>query len=82
MVVPRTGGYYGRLFKTEQGINQGYPVDPIILNIVVDTVLQVTLMEVCDPQESQHGIGWAVGEHRIVFYAKYGRIAGRNSIWV
>ena len=27
-------------------------------------------------------MGWAVGEHKIVFYADNGRIKGRNHIWV
>ena len=39
-------------------------------------------MEVCGPQEAQHGLGWAAVEHNIVLYADDGHIAGRNPIWV
>ena len=29
--------------------------------IVVDTVVRDMLLEVCGPQEAQHGLGWATG---------------------
>ena len=47
-----------------------------------DAVVRAVLMEVCGPQEAQHGIGWALGEHSIVFYAYYGCISGRSPNWV
>ena len=37
---------------------------------------------VCVPQEAGYGMGWAVGEHNLVLYVYYGRIAGRYHIWV
>ena len=66
-VVPRAGGYYGQPFKTERGVTQGGPVSSTIFNILVNAVVQATLVEVCGPQEDQHGLRWASGEHGIVF---------------
>ena len=54
----------------------------MIFNIVVDPVVMAALLEVCGPQEDQHGIGWAAGEHNICFNADYGRIVRLNPIWV
>ena len=40
------------------------------------------MLEVCGPQEAHHGLGWAAGEHIIVFYAYDGRIGVRKPIRV
>ena len=63
-------------------MTQGDLLSPTIFNILVDEVVRAALMEVCGTQESQHGFGWAVGEHNICFYADDRRIEGRNPIWV
>ena len=54
----------------------------MIFNILVYIVARVVLMEFYGPQEEHHRLGWAVGEHNIVFYADNGHIAGRNAIWI
>ena len=36
----------------------------------------------CGHQEAHNGLGWETGEQGKVFYADYGRIEGRNPIWV
>ena len=51
-------------------------------NIVVDAVVWAVLDAVCGPQDPQHDLGWAAGERNLIFYAKYGRIAGRYHEWV
>ena len=56
----------------ERGVTQGDPVSPTVFNIVVDTVVRVVLLEVCRPQEAKHMLGWASGEHKIVFYVDDG----------
>ena len=61
---------------------QGDPVSPTIFNILVDAVVRAALLDVYEPQEAKHGFGWAVGKHKICFYAYDGRIAGLNPIWV
>ena len=63
-------------------VTQGDPASPIIFNIVVDAVVRAVLEEVCIPQESQHGMGWEVGESNLVFYADDGRISGWDHEWV
>ena len=49
---------------------------------MVDAVVRANLQDICGPQEAQHGFGWSTGEHNICFYADYGRIVGRDPIWV
>ena len=46
-MVDHVGGYYGNHFKGYRGMNQGDPLYPNILNVVVDTVVQhwVSLVE-------------------------------------
>ena len=45
-------------------------------------MVRAVLLEVCGPQEAQHGLGWTVGEHNIVLYVDDGHIVGRNPIWI
>ena len=78
----KTGKLYWRPFSTGRVVTQGDPVSPAIFNILVDAVVRASLLEVCGPQEAQHGFRWAVGELNISFYAGDGRIAERNPIWV
>ena len=54
----------------------------MIFNIVVDVVVLAVLEEVCSPQEAHHGMGWAVGERNLVFYADDRSIVGRYHKWV
>ena len=81
-MVPKEGRFYGKPSRTERGVTQGGPVSPTIFNIVVDAVVSAVLLEVCGLHESQHGLGWAAGEHNIVLYAEDSHIVGRNPIWV
>ena len=81
-IAARDGGCYGRPFNTYKGVILGYSVSPTIFNIVVNVVLQATLIEVYGPQEAQCGLVWAVGYQDILFYDDNGRIVGRNPIWV
>ena len=81
-VVPKARNLYGHYFSTGLGVTQGYPVSLTIFNIVVDVVVRAALLEVCRPQEDQHGFIWAAGEHNICFYADDGQIVDHNPIWV
>ena len=38
-MVDQGGGYYGGTFKSFQGVTQGDPLFPTILNVVVDAVV-------------------------------------------
>ena len=80
-VVARTEGWYSRPLKMEQGVTQGYLLTPTTLDTVVDAAVGATLMEVCGPQEAQHGLGWAAGDQEIIFNADDGRISERKIIW-
>ena len=81
-IVPKAGWFLGKSFDTGYGLTQGDPAPPMIFNIVVDVVVRSVLEDVCGPQESQFGLGWAAGEENIVFYTDDARIAGRYHIWV
>ena len=61
-------------------MTQGNPMSPTIFNIVVYAVVWVRMIEVCGPQEAQHGLVWTEREKDMVFYSDDGRIAGRNPI--
>ena len=50
-------------------MTQGDPLSTTIFNIVVEAVVKLVLLEVYGPQEVQHGLVWAAGEHNIVIYA-------------
>ena len=54
----------------------------MIFNIVVDAMVQEVLDVVFGTQEAQHFMVWASGDRNFVFYAYYGRIAGRDHEWV
>ena len=45
-VVSISGKLFGRPFRREIGVTQGYPGSPKIFNIVMDTVVMTVLMEV------------------------------------
>ena len=60
-------------------MTQGDPAPPNISNIMVDTVVRAVLYVVYGPQEVQHGLGWADGERKLVFYADDGRITGQTT---
>ena len=59
---------------------QGDPVSLTIFNIVANSVARKVLLEVCGPQESHQGFGWAAVE-QFFFHAENDRIVGRNRIW-
>ena len=49
MIVPRARKLLGSLFGTGLGVTQGDTASPMIFNIVVDSVVQAVLEEVCGP---------------------------------
>ena len=72
----------GKKFVKRIGITQGKSASPMIFNIVVDAVVRAVLVEVCGPQEAQHGMVWDTGEPNLVFCAYDGWKAGRDHIWL
>ena len=56
-IVPKTGKFLGKGFRTGRGLNQGEPASPMIFNIVVDAVVRSDLDVLCVTQEAQHGLG-------------------------
>ena len=81
-ILPKTGKFLGKEFRTGRGLTQGYPTSPMIFNILVDAVVRAVLGVVCRPQESQNGLGWAAGEWNLIFYSDNGRIARGDHVWV
>ena len=64
-VIPKAGSLFGRHFNTEIEVTQGNTVSPTIFNILVDAVIRKFFLEVCGPQEDQHGLGWGMGDHNV-----------------
>ena len=63
-------------------VTHGEPVSPTILIILVDAVVRSVLLELCGPQEAQHGLVWVAVDDYIVLYADNSRIEVCNPIWV
>ena len=80
--VPKTSRFPGMAFGIGRRVTQGNPTSPVIFNIMADVVVRAVLLVVCGTQEVQHGMGWATGERKLVFYADVRRISGRGNIWV
>ena len=66
-VIPKAGEFFGNTFGTEIGVTQGPPFSPDIFKILVTSVVRVVLLKLCVPQEAHHRLGWATGEHIIIF---------------
>ena len=82
MFVPKVKKFLGTPFGTGRGFTHGDTSSPMIFNIVVDVVVRATLEVVCGPQEARHGMGWAAGDHNLIFYVGNRSIGGRDHIWV
>ena len=52
-IVARAGGYYGKSFKGERGVTQGYPLSPTIFNVVVDAVVRHWVNGLVDKTEEK-----------------------------
>ena len=81
-IAPKTDKLLRKVFQMGRGLTQGYPALSMIFNTVVDAVVPAVFNVVCGPQEAHHGLGWAVGEGNVIFYADDGRIAGQDQEWV
>ena len=85
-MVARTGSYYGKGFKGEQGVTQGDPLSPTIFNVVVDAVVRHWL-QLATQEAGRRGERGIEGRHQAaLFYADDGMIAssdptGRGRRW-
>ena len=61
-VEPNSRKYFGRSFRIETGVTHGDLVFQTIFNILVDAVVRVVILEVCEPQEAHHSFGWSSGK--------------------
>ena len=77
-IVPNTGKFLGKDFRTVRGLIQGDPASPMIFNTVVDAVVWAVLNVVYRPQEDHNGLGWAAGKRNLIFYSDDGRIEGQD----
>ena len=68
-MVPKAGGYIGRLFKGYQGVMQGKPLSPPIFNMVVGAVIRTWLMVVTPSEEGTGGIGLTITNLATYLYA-------------
>ena len=77
-MFPKVGNLTGKEFGTGRVIIQGYPISPMIFNIVVNIGVRSVLDEFCGPQEAYHGMVWATGGYNIILYTNNGSISGRD----
>ena len=76
-IVPKTGKFLGKEFRTGKELTQGDPAYPMIFSIVVDVVVQAVLGVVSGPHEAQRGLGWAAGERNMIFTLIMAGLRGR-----
>jgi Reverse transcriptase (RNA-dependent DNA polymerase) len=65
-VAPRQAGFYGPAIKSDRGVTQGYPLSPILFNIIIDAVVRAT------KHQTRHLDG------NIIFYADDGLIVSNS----
>ena len=65
-IVPRKAGQYGRVVRTERGVQQGDVISPLLFNLVVDAVVQAV--------DDEWHCEAAEGTVAVSFYADDGRI--------
>ena len=58
--VAESGGYCGLMFKVYCSVTQGYPLSPIIFNMVIDFIIQHWVMVVAATVEGAEGLGASV----------------------
>ena len=77
-MVAFAGGYYGAPFKGYQGLTQGYPMYPTILNLVVDMVAKHWIYLVVYGEAVPEGWGQDIQWWAMLFYADDGLIASTH----
>jgi hypothetical protein len=70
LIVPKSGGYFGRPFPAWRGIRQGDVISPLIFNIVVDAIVR------------EWYIRMGTNSTTTRFYADDGRLAGSDPVAV
>ena len=56
-MVDRVGGYFGLPFKGYHGVTKGYPLPPMIFNLVMDAVIYHWVTVVMVTKEVKEGLG-------------------------
>ena len=74
-MVARAGGYYRAAFKGYQGVTQGDPLSPTILNVVVDEVVRHWVTEMAEGAEEQGERGQEGRHQNALLYADEGMVA-------
>ena len=59
-MVAKAGGYYVTPFKGYHGVTEGYPLSPMIFNIVMDSVMRHWITVVTVEESGHDGFGRSV----------------------
>ena len=81
-MVARAEGYYGKAFKGERGVTQGYPLSPTIFNVVVDAVVRHWMNGLVDETEEKGETGREGRHQSAVFYADDGMVVSLDPAWI
>ena len=73
-MVAKAGGYFGRPFKGCQGVTQGEPLSPTILNVAVNTVIRHWVMVVMPTEAGMGGLGLTIIDLASYFYSNNGLV--------
>ena len=81
-LVCQTSGYYGKPFKAYQGVTQGGPFSPHILNAMVDTIVQEWLRQIVGAEAAQLEYDNFVKVFLALFDVDDAIIAHQNPVWL
>ena len=77
-MVARTDGYYRAVFKGDRGVTQGYPLYPIIFNVVVDMMVRHWVTVTVEGAEERGERGKEGRHQNALFYTDDGMVASSD----
>jgi hypothetical protein len=81
-IVCCAGGNHGEPFGAYQGITQGGPLSSLMFNVYVNCVVREWLHQVMGDNIAWEGVGEAVCNHCIPFFADDRLVAARCPVWL
>jgi hypothetical protein len=81
-MVCHAGGSYGEPFSAGQGVTQGGPLSSLMFNVCVDAVVREWLRQCLGDDAAWMGIGEAVRDHVVAFFADDRLVAARCPEWL
>ena len=78
----RASRYYGYPFQGSQGVTQGYPLSPRILNYVVNAIVCNQVGLVVENKAIPDRFGYTVAQKSVLFYTENSLLVYINLVWL